>query len=193
MKKLNSNIWFPHLGLKLIRFCVFAFFYFCFGFNLLLSRACFCVPLHRIFISNSFCFCIKWCLFTYFSFNFCVWTCFTLAYLRTMVLIWPSFYFIKLSNLCESIVYIMCDVLFKIVWIWISMNLSASACHIFPIFFWYNCILIAQEEWIFGPATWFFSLALSIPWPQLLKRNFYIKPGNFVQMPGTVLVATVFS
>ena len=63
-----------------------------------------------------------------------------------MVLIWPSFYFIKLSNLCESIVYIMCDVLFKIVWIWISMNLSASACHIFPIFFWYNCILIAQEE-----------------------------------------------
>ena len=72
---------------------------FCFGFNLLLSTAYFCVPLYRIFIDNSFRFCIK--LFTYFGLNYCTWTCFTLAYLGTMALIWPSFCFIKFTNLCE--------------------------------------------------------------------------------------------
>ena len=30
-------------------------------------------------------------------------------------------------------------------------------------------------------------------WPQLLTWNFHVIPGNFVQIPGTVLVATVFS
>ena len=46
---------------------------------------------------------------------------------------------------------------------------------------------------MFVSATWFLRLALSILWPQLLTWNFQIIPGNFLQIPGTVLVATVFS
>ena len=37
---------------------------------------------------------------------------------------------------------------------------------------------------MFVPATWFLPLALSILWPHLLTWNFYIIPGNFVQIPG---------
>ena len=44
---------------------------------------------------------------------------------------------------------------------------------------------------MFLPATWSLPLALSILWPHLLTWNFYIIPDNFVQIPGTVLVATV--
>ena len=46
---------------------------------------------------------------------------------------------------------------------------------------------------MFVQATWLLPLALSILWPQLLTWNFHIIPGNFVQIPETVLLATVFS
>ena len=67
--------------------------YFCFNFNLLLSRAYFCVTLHRIYIANSSGFYIPLCLFTCFSFSITVWTCFTLTYLHSIALIWPSLFY----------------------------------------------------------------------------------------------------
>ena len=82
------------LSFKLIRPCVFAFVYFRFNFSALLSKACFWALLCCIFISNSFCFCIKLCLFAYFSLNCCV-GLFMLTYFRTLAFGWPLFCFTK--------------------------------------------------------------------------------------------------
>ena len=76
--------------------------------------------------------------------------------------------------------------------VWICVHFCLSVWHTSHAFVWYNCILLAQMEEIFVLATWFLPLALSILWPQLITWNFHIIPGNFVQIPGTVLVVTFF-
>ena len=132
---------------------MFAFVYFCFGFNLLPSRACFWVPLHCIFIGISFRFWIKLCLFTYFRLNYCVWTCFTLPYFRTLAFIWLSFCFLLSFRIC--VFSASCVMLFKIVWIRISLNLYANVWRTSRIFVWCNCILIAQKECLWGQPGFF--------------------------------------
>ena len=126
------------LSFKLIRPCVFVFVYFYFGFSDLLSRAYFWVPLRCIFIGNSFRFCIKLCLFAYFSLNYYVWASFTLAYFRTLALVWPSFCFIKFSSLCKEVLYIEYGILFKIVSI--CLDLCKFFCECVP-YFSYFCLI----------------------------------------------------
>ena len=103
---------------KLIRPCVFVFVYFCFGFSVLLSRACFWVPLRCIFIGSSFRFCVKLCLFAYFRLNYCVGLSYISIFSHFDIrLVFVLFYYIS-----ASVSFLrMCGILFQIVWICLDL------------------------------------------------------------------------
>ena len=93
------------------------------------------------------------CLFTYFRLNYCVWTCFTLPYFRTLAFIWLSFCFLSSFRIC--VFSTSCVMLFKIVWIRISLNLYANVWRTSRIFVSCNCILIARKECLRGQPGFF--------------------------------------
>ena len=106
------------LSFKLITPCVFAFVYFCFGFNLPLSRACFWVLLCCIFIGNSFRFCIKLFLFAYFRLNYCV-GLFHISIFSNFG-IWLAF--VLFYYVFDSVSFLrMYGILFQIVWICLGL------------------------------------------------------------------------
>ena len=135
--ELISNIWFTSLHLASMgewtTLSTTLISHFVFTFLLILT---FCSEEHafvfyfiRSLLAIVFVDALNRVLFTYFSSNYCVWACFTLAYLRTMALIWSSFCFIKFMNLCEwnslqRVWYIIYNCLSLSEFIWMSLQIS---------------------------------------------------------------------
>ena len=147
------------LSFKIIRPCVFAFVYFSFGFNVLLSGTCFWALLRYIFIGNSFRFCIKLCLFTYFTSNSCVGLSFISIFSHFGIhLVFVLFYsvfvsvssgpcvwhviqdFLDFSWVHGSFFFWECVVYYLRLpgFIWLCVNILSECVAYFIIFVWYN-------------------------------------------------------
>ena len=98
---------------------------------------------------------------------------------------WPSFF---LLSFCECLIYCL-----EIFWIYLAFCEVLRMCGIFLVFYLIELHLDSTEgiNVCAGNLVSFSCAFNSVA--SFMNLEFHITPGSFVQLPGTVLVATIFS